>query len=242
MTRFHLLPLFAPLVLAACQQGAAIPAKQSTAATTAALDPAHPVVLELYQSQGCSSCPPALAVLDKEADRPGVLALNFAVTYWDQLGWKDQFAKPEFTARQWDYSHAQGRDQVATPTTIIDGRVAVIGSSQVRVEAALAATHHAAEPAIAATNGKLSIGALPKLSGTVWVADYDPRRVPVAINAGENGGRTLIHRNIVKSLVRLGEWHGVAASFALPQRGAGLDRAALIQNGPGGPIVAARRL
>lgn len=77
-------------LLAACQAPAQ-PAPQLT-------------VLELYQSQGCSSCPPALAVLDREANRPNVLALNFAVTYWDQLGWKDIFAKPEFTARQWDYS------------------------------------------------------------------------------------------------------------------------------------------
>src|SRR5690349_336094 len=81
-----------------------------------------PTVLELYQSQGCSSCPPALEVLSAEAGRPNVIALNFAVTYWDQLGWKDSFAQPAFTRRQLDYAHFNARANVATPQLIINGR------------------------------------------------------------------------------------------------------------------------
>ena len=180
MTRLLAIPLLA--ALAACTPSSAAPQRHEVAATQ--LDPAHPVVVELYQSQGCSSCPPALALLDKAADRPGVLALNFAVTYWDQLGWKDKFAKPEFTARQWDYSHAQHRDSVATPTLIVAGRSAVIGSNGPRLNAAIAAAaRHGGEPAITAVGNFLSVGALGGGQGTVWVADYDPRRVPVAIAA-----------------------------------------------------------
>ena len=76
-----------------------------SAQSSTAIDTANPAVVELYQSQGCSSCPPADAVLNALADRPDVLALSFAVTYWDQLGWKDTFADPAFTQRQWDYAH-----------------------------------------------------------------------------------------------------------------------------------------
>jgi hypothetical protein len=82
-------------------------------AAAGAADAAHPTVVELFESQGCSSCPPANANLNAIADRPDILALNFAVTYWDQLGWKDTFAQPGFTARQWDYARAGGRGEVA---------------------------------------------------------------------------------------------------------------------------------
>src|SRR3954447_17031087 len=92
-----------------------------------ATDAAHPTVVELFQSQGCSSCPPAIANINAIASRPDILALTFAVTYCDQLGWKDTFARPEFTGRQWDYAHAAGRGQVATPQTIINGRVVTNG-------------------------------------------------------------------------------------------------------------------
>ena len=92
-----------------------------------ATDAAHPTVVELFQSQGCSSCPPAIANINAIAARPDILALTFAVTYWDQLGWKDTFARPEFTGRQWDYAHAGGRSQVATPQTIVNGRLVTNG-------------------------------------------------------------------------------------------------------------------
>ena len=80
-----------------------------------AADAAHPTVVELFQSQGCSSCPPAAANVMAIGDRPDVLALAFAVDYWDRLGWKDTFSKPAWTARQYAYAHAMGRDGVYTP-------------------------------------------------------------------------------------------------------------------------------
>lgn len=220
------------LLLAACSPGAA----------ERVASPEGPAVIELFQSQGCSSCPPALAVLDQLADRPDVLALNFAVTYWDQLGWKDRFARPEFTARQWDYARAAGRSNVATPQLIVNGRRAVLGSRKPEVEQAIAATRRAPGPPIAASGTSLAIGKGAPADAQVWLADYDPRRLPVAIGAGENGGRTLVHRDVVRALTPVGRWTGAPARFVLPPLAPGLNRAVLVQVGKGGPIVAAARL
>ena len=137
-------------------------AKAAPAAPIASgADAAHPAVIELYQSQGCSSCPPALAVLDQIDDRPDVLALNFAVTYWDRLGWKDIYAQPAYTARQWDYSHAQGRGNVQTPQLIVNGRAAVLGSYKAEVEKAIAANARAAGPQIAVEGTRITVAAAP---------------------------------------------------------------------------------
>lgn len=219
--------------------GAAAPAAAPRIETGASL-----VVLELYQSQGCSSCPPALAVLNDVANRPNVLALNFAVTYWDQLGWKDQFAQPAFTARQWDYARSGGRGNVQTPQLIVDGRTAILGSRKGEVETAIA-SHRATPgaPAIANTTTAVTIGS-GKTSAVakVWLVSYDPRNIAVPIRAGENGGRTLGHRNIVKKLTTLGAWSGSTVTFALQRGQSDLARAILVQSGVGGPIIAARKI
>jgi hypothetical protein len=131
------------------------------APVTSGADAAHPAVIELYQSQGCSSCPPALAVLDEVANRPDVLALNFAVTYWDQLGWKDIYAQPAYTARQWAYSHAQGRGNVQTPQLIVNGRAAVLGSRKGEVEAAIAKNARSGGPALSAQGDAITVAASP---------------------------------------------------------------------------------
>jgi hypothetical protein len=218
-------------------------ASAAPAQAARAADAANPAVIELYQSQGCSSCPPALAVLDSVANRPDVLALNFAVTYWDQLGWKDIYAQPAFTARQWDYSRAQGRGNVQTPQLIVNGRAAVLGSFKPEVEKAIAANRRAAGPSITIDGTKVTVAtAAGTKPATVWLVGYDPRTVQVPIRAGENGGRTLPHRNIVRQLVSLGSWNGTAASFTLPSTPGGLRRAVLVQTGKGGAIVAARRI
>ena len=212
-----------------------------------AADPAHPTVIELYQSQGCSSCPPANANLNVLAGRPELLALSFAVTYWDRLGWKDSFAQPVFTQRQWDYARAGGRAQVATPQMIVNGRAVVNGGDLAAVRRTLArADRGTGGPALVASGGTIRIGAgRTAAPATVWLVHYDPRTIAVPIRAGENGGRTLPHRNVVRSLVPLGTWTGAPASFALPQyRWADPNRrlAVLVQAGKGGPIVAATRL
>ncbi|QDZ08090.1 DUF1223 domain-containing protein [Sphingomonas panacisoli] len=213
------------------------------AATPAfAADPAHPVVVELYQSQGCSSCPPADAVVNALADRADVLALSFAVTYWDQLGWKDTFASPAFTKRQWDYAKAGGRGNVGTPQVVVNGRGVVTGNSRADVDTAIRRFDRGtAGPSIDSDRRTVAISAA-KGSATVWLVSYDPRTVAVPIRAGENGGRTIPHRNIVRRLVRLGQWNGTQARYSLPALQSGLATAVLMQAGTGGPIIAARKL
>jgi hypothetical protein len=213
-----------------------------TAPSSAAADSANPAVVELYQSQGCSSCPPADTVLNALADRPDVLALSFAVTYWDQLGWKDTFASPAFTQRQWDYAHAEARTYVATPQMVVNGRGAVTGNDRAQVEDAIRRfARPAGGPIIGRNGAAVSVGA-GKGNASVWLVRYDPRTIAVPIRAGENGGRTIAHRNIVRQLVRLGQWSGAPVRFAIPAAPAGLSSAVLIQQGAGGPIVAARRI
>lgn len=213
-----------------------------TAPSSTAADAANPAVVELYQSQGCSSCPPADAVLNALADRPDVLALSFAVTYWDQLGWKDTFASPAFTQRQWDYAHAEGRTYVATPQMVVNGRGAVTGSDRVQVDEAIRRfARPAGGPTIAGDGAAVRIGA-GKGRAAIWLVRYDPRTIAVPIRAGENGGRTISHRNIVRQLVRLGQWTGAPLRFAVPGGPASLSSAILLQQGTGGAIIAARRL
>ena len=227
----------------------AVPASAPATATASAVPPtpadaAHPTVVELYQSQGCSSCPPADANVNAIADRPGILALSFAVTYWDYLGWKDVFARPAYTARQWDYARSSGRGQVSTPQVIINGRAAVVGSNPATLAAAIRDNARvAAGPVIGASNGRVTIGAgTASAPATIWLVRYDPRTLAVPIRAGENGGRTLDHRNVVRSLDALGGWRGQAVSFAVPAGDPTYRSAILVQQGKGGPIIAAARI
>jgi hypothetical protein len=211
----------------------------------AAADRTHPVVVELFQSQGCSSCPPANATLNAIAGRPDILALSFAVTYWDRLGWKDSFASPAYTARQWDYARAGGRGEVATPQMIVDGETVLNGGNQREVEAVIARSGRGSSgPTIASAAGKVAIGpGTTDRAATVWLVRYDPRVQNVAIRAGENGGRTLPHRNIVRSIEALGQWRGTALALPLPAASNAAYRSAiLIQSGKGGPVLAAAKL
>lgn len=203
-----------------------------------------PAVLELYQSQACSSCPPALEVLREEANRPDVIALSFAVTYWDQLGWTDSFAQPAFTSRQWDYAHTNSRLIVATPQLVVNGRGFVNGGSRAEVEAAIADYPIPPNgPSLRIDRTHLIVGPAPTpRRSTVWLVSYDPRTLQVPIRAGENGGRTLAHRNIVRAIEQLGSWTGTQHSYQLPQAQSGLARVVLVQAGTAGPIIAARKL
>ncbi len=215
----------------------------TVAAPALAADARHPTVIELYQSQGCSSCPPANANVNALAARPDVLALSFAVTYWDGLGWKDVFAQPQFTRRQWDYAAAFGNSQVWTPQVIINGRNNITGTRADPLASLIARSDRGnGGPAVGIAGNSVSIAGTTARPADIWLVRYDPRVVDVPIRAGENGGRTLPHRNIVRELVRLGSWKGGAASFAIPAaRQPGLATAAFVQVGTGGPIVAAVR-
>lgn len=216
-----------------------------SAAPALATDPTHPVVVELFQSQGCSSCPPAIVNINAIADRPDVLALTFAVTYWDQLGWKDTFADQAFTKRQWDYAHAGGSGQVATPQTIVNGRAVTNGGNRAAlIQTIRAADRGATGPAIKAAKARVVIGSdQTSRAATMWLVRYDGRTLNVPIRAGENGGRTLAHRNVVRSIIRLGTWTGARTTFAVPAaKEAAYRTAVLVQQGTGGPIIAAAKL
>jgi hypothetical protein len=213
--------------------------------TSMATADAQPVVVELFQSQGCSSCPPADANLNAIADRADVLALSFAVTYWDNLSWKDTFASPQFTARQYAYARGLGRDDVATPQVVINGRHDLVGNDRRELDAAIRAAGAPSGASLALSPGSISIaaGPAPARGADVWLVRYDPRVQLVAIRRGENGGKTLPHRDIVRELVRLGEWSGAARTYVLPRgRDPGLKTAILVQAANGGPILGAAKL
>jgi hypothetical protein len=205
----------------------------------------RPVVVELYESQGCSSCPPANDNLAKAADRPDVIALNFAVTYWDGQGWKDTFAQPKFTARQWDYARTFRRDNVFTPEVVVNGRHDGVGAAPADFARLVGAgAGDAAGPTVSLSADTVTIGAgtRPAAAADVWLARYDPRLLQVPIKGGENGGRTLPHKDIVRELVRIGSWNGAAESLPLPPPGQpGLVSAVLVQTTHAGPILAAAK-
>jgi hypothetical protein len=205
--------------------------------------PARPVVLELFQSQGCSSCPPANANLNALADRPDVLALSFGVTYWDQLGWKDSFAQAAFTDRQRAYARALPA-QLGTPQMVIEGRQDLVGVDARELDAALRRARPAVDAPVSLSEGRVEIGAgrAPRAGADVWLVRYDPRVQQVAVQRGENNGKTLPHRDIVRQLTRLGAWTGAPTSFAAPPPAdPALRSAVLVQGKAGGPILGADR-
>ena len=198
----------------------------------------RPVVVELFTSQGCSSCPPANANLIELSKRADVLPLSFAVTYWDYLGWKDSFDAPEYTDRQVAYEKPLGQSGPYTPQMVINGASTVVGNDLNEVNAAVAGAKQIAGPDVTLAGGKVSIGAGAAPGATdVWLVRYDPNLVEVPVARGENTGRTLPHTHVVHSLIRLGSWSGTAQSFDVPAANNGYKTAVLVQTVGGGPIL-----
>jgi hypothetical protein len=215
----------------------------ATCAAAHAADAAHPTVVELFQSQGCSSCPPANANVLSIASRPDILALSWQVTYWDYLGWTDSFGDRAFTARQWEYARALGNSEVYTPQVVVNGRVDIVGDRREELLRTVArADRGDGGPAISFLDaGRVRIGA-GKGPGDVLLVRFDPRVIEVPVARGENAGRTLPHRNVVRETARLGAWLGPETVFAVPPPAhPGLSEAILVQSGPGGRILAAAR-
>jgi hypothetical protein len=226
--------------LTACQQQPDMVAKAQAKTRDAAATAANPIVVELYQSQGCSSCPPANAALNAVANQPGVIALSFAVTYWDRLGWKDIYADKAYTQRQYDYAHALGNANVATPQIIINGKTAITGIKQGELASSInTARPITGGPSIKVENDQVIVGQ-GSGSAYIWLISYDPRTHNVAVRSGENSGRTLPHKNIVRSLAKIGEWRGTAARFKLTSVSNNhLKTVVLVQRIGNGPIIAA---
>lgn len=216
----------------------------STAAPALA-DPQNLTVVELFTAQGCASCPPANANVMALSDRPDLLTLTFGVTYWDHLGWRDTFASEQYTNRQWDYARAFRRHEVSTPEVVVNGRADVSGLDRGALEALIAREAAARNgPPVTIANGKVDIGDANGTGGRadVWLVRYDPNIEEVAIARGENQGRTLPHKDVVKELLNLGRWDGTRESFAIPPAAeSGLRDAIIVQEGRGGTIIAAAR-
>ncbi|CAN5250729.1 DUF1223 domain-containing protein [soil metagenome] len=225
-------------------QVTARPAEAMPAATAATTTAAPDLtVVELFTSQGCSSCPPANANLTRLAARPDVLALSFGVTYWDQLGWTDTFGSAANTARQRAYQTGLGHNNVWTPQVVVDGRADVVGQTLSPIEDLIRRHRRFAGPAVVFRDGAVGLaGGSSGGPADVWLVRYDPRVVDVPVQRGENGGRTLPHVDVVRQLVRLGGWDGRTIGFALPAAPAsGLSTAVLVQAPNGGPILAVAR-
>ncbi|MDX8494011.1 DUF1223 domain-containing protein [Mesorhizobium sp. VK22B] len=214
------------------------------AAGTASAQPL--TVVELFTSQGCSSCPPANSNLIKVKDQPGVLALSFNVTYWDYLGWKDTFGRQEFTQRQVNYEPPLGHDGPFTPQVVVNGSADAVGAKPGEIQNLIAQSlikkgGRTQGPELSLSNGKVTIGVgtAPGGGADIWLVRYDKGVVEVPVSRGENTGRTLPHANVVHSLQRLGRWSGKAATLPLPKATGGLSTAVLVQAPGGGPILAA---
>ena len=185
------------------------------AAAAAWADASKPVVVELFTSQGCSSCPPADRILGHLADRVDVIALGFHVNYWDRLGWPDPFATEAGTERQYAYSPVLGRRNVYTPQMVVDGRYDVVGFHAEQIKVAIA-------QADAMSGSRLAVGlewrepgrlaySLPAGEGEARIQLVRfARKLDQDIERGENAGRHLSYSNVVREIVEIGRWDGAA--------------------------------
>ncbi len=207
-----------------------------------------PIVMELFTAQGCTGCPAAARVLDRYAERKGVLTLTFPVDYWDYLGWRDTFAQPAFTDRQRAYARRLKVREIYTPEIVLDGRHEAPGLDRDRVEALLQGEMDARRktPPIRFLHAgsKVEIGAGPRAGqrDEVWLVRYDPTSHAVKVRSGENKGKIVQIRNVVQDLARLGWWSGERRLYSLPEAASpGLKTVILIQAPRGGAILAAAR-
>ena len=198
-------------------------------------------VVELFTSQGCSSCPPANANLIKLSKRDDVLTLSFAVTYWDYLGWKDSFGKQEFTDRQAVYEPPLGQSGSYTPQMVVNGKTTTVGNSLAEIKRLVSQASTLTSPSL--TIGKrtvaISSGRTPDAIADVWLVSYDPNLVEVPVARGENSGETLPHIHVVHGLTRLGGWNGKAVSYNFTPVSGRLKTAILVQGASGGAILSA---
>ncbi|SFM26785.1 DUF1223 domain-containing protein [Methylobacterium pseudosasicola] len=182
-------------------------------------------VVELFTSQGCGACRSADPIIRDLARQPGVVALTLPVTYWDYLGWKDTLALRPFTERQRAYARVRGARQVFTPQVVVDGSGFAVGSDRAALDRLMReATQHGGLPIpvrgeIRGDRISVEVGAAPELKaetrGDVWLVPVLRSRA-IAIQGGENGGRTATYVNVVRGLQRLGPWTGQPTRFDVP--------------------------
>lgn len=221
--------------------------------TAAAADPR--AVVELFTSQGCSSCPPADKTLGELAKDPSLIALSLPIDYWDYLGWKDTLADSRFSARQKAYSAMRGDREVYTPQVVVNGVVHVLGSDRSGIEAAVSRTSANQSvmkvPVTLAKDGghlKVSVaaGGVGHDHGEVWICAIS-KSVPITIGRGENRGQEIVYHNVVRNVLKVADWDGKARNWDVPLENIsrdGIDAAAVyVQDGtrdkPGAMLGAA---
>jgi hypothetical protein len=210
-------------------------------------------VVELFTSQGCSSCPPADALLGQLTDKPGVVALSYSVDYWDYLGWRDTLGSPANSERQRNYARARGDGRVYTPQVVVDGILHVNGANEAAIEMAMRNAgkrlQDAKVPVGMRADGNtliVDVGAAPEASdkraGTVWLAIAKEVET-VKVARGENRGRALSYHHPVRELSPIGMWHGEPITLRLPLKDlktmGGDCLFALLQVEDSGPILGA---
>jgi hypothetical protein len=210
----------------------------------ASLAAERPVVVELFTSQGCNSCPPANAFLNEMSkQRRDVLALAFHVTYWDRLGWKDPFSMEAATRRQDVYGRRFG-DGSYTPEMVVDGAASMVGSARGEVNSAIENAKRnsrtAASVSVTKTGEQVSIevGA-GSGSGNILLIGFDHEHT-TAVGRGENSGRTLVEANVVRSIRSVGQWSGTP--MRLSERFPEGQDVAVVLEAPDGRIIGASRL
>ncbi|MFK7835456.1 MAG: DUF1223 domain-containing protein [Sulfitobacter sp.] len=208
----------------------------------------NPVVVELYTSQGCSSCPPADKLLHELAEREDVIALALHVDYWDYIGWKDPFGNPAHAERQRAYAAAGNRRSIYTPEMVVNGSTDIVGAKPMKLAEAIA--DHARRPSKVALDlsraGEtlnISASVLAQVDGpmTVHMLRYTPRQ-QTKIKRGENRGKTLDYANVVHDWTVLADWDGRAPLSMNTALAGDKPTVVIIQQDNAGPILAAARL
>jgi hypothetical protein len=198
-------------------------------------------VIELFTSQGCSSCPAADKLLGELAKDSSIVALSLPVDYWDYLGWKDTLASPLHTAKQRAYSRARGDREIYTPQAVVNGAIPVIGSDKSDIDDAISQTRDKAMKLtvrLSASADKVTVSVPDAKDGAakgeVWIYGVTAA-APVSIARGENAGRKITYYNVTRRLLKLGDWDGKAASWTMPAdqiHADGVDSAvAILQSG-----------
>lgn len=207
-----------------------------------------PAVVELYTSQGCTQCPRANRLLGEFSREPDVLALTFAVSYWDYLGWRDTFAQAPFTDRQRDFSQRMRRRSLFTPQLVFNGAREASASDWDEARAILNETKAQPAPLGAprvelqrTPGGRIRVaigqGLAPSEPADIWIMSYDPGPVTVYVASGENARRRISHYNLVRTISRVGRWDGSAVYFQ--REHCSPQCAAIVQEQNGGRILAA---
>ena len=211
------------------------------------------VVLELFTSQGCSSCPPADALIERLSNRPDLLALSLPVTYWDMLGWKDTLASEMNTRRQKAYASAMGRGGVYTPQIIVDGVSDVVGSREGQLDAAIGARRSDLRDIPVALSASpnaihIEIGSVPERTAdeaTVWMF-HVLSHASVRIGAGENKGRSIDYQNVVRNIRAVAIWKGQPLALDVPRGDQALPQydsiAVIVQEGGYGRVIGVRMI